>query len=232
MATTVKIRDYYKILIVGQPGKGKTYSFREMDKDKTGFINAESKPLPFEGAFKFHAKPKKFSGAMKAIEDYSKNKDIQVIVVDSLSAIFDMLLEEMRNNFRGFDVWDNYNRSVTKLMNLIKAVDKEMIITAHYEIINIEGEPEKRVKTKGKEWEGMIEREFTLVLYAESKFKDEKPEFFFRLVGEGMSTKCPPAIFGPDVYRVPNNAKLVLDKAVEFSKKSEVEVEKEDEIFS
>lgn len=229
---TVKVRDYYKILLVGQPGKGKTHSFRNMDRNKTGFINTENKPLTFEGAFRFHGKPRKFAGAMKAIEDYSKNDEIEVIVVDSLSAIFDMLLEEMRNNFRGFDVWDNYNRSITKLMNLLKSVEKEMIITAHYEIINVEGEPEKRVKTKGKEWEGMIEREFTIVLYADNKFKDEKPEYFFRLVGEGMSTKCPPAIFGSEVYKVPNDSKIVLDKVVEFSKKSEVEMEKEDEIFS
>lgn len=146
---TIKTRDYYKILIVGQPGKGKTYSFRNLDKNKTGFINAENKPLPFEGAFKFHGKPRRFSGAIRALEDYSKNPEIEVIVLDSLSAVFDMLLEEMRNNFRGFEVWDNYNRSVTKLMNLLKFIDKEIILTAHYEVINIEGEPEKRVKTKG-----------------------------------------------------------------------------------
>jgi hypothetical protein len=231
MATT-KTRDYYKILIVGQPGKGKTYSFRNLDKSKTGFINAENKPLPFEGAFKFHGKPRKFSGATRALEDYSKNPEIEVIVVDSLSAIFDMLLEEMRNNFRGFEVWDNYNRSVTKLMNLLKSIDKEIILTAHYEVINIEGESEKRVKTKGKEWEGMIEREFTMVLYADSKFKDEKPEYFFRLAGEGMSTKCPPQIFGQDVYRVANDARVVLDKVVEFAKKSETETSQEDEVFS
>src|SRR5688572_8227874 len=124
MATRVKQRDFYKILIVGQPGKGKTYSFRDLNKEKTGFVNTENKPVPFEGAFKYHAKPKRFSGALKAIEDYSKNPDIDVIVVDSLSAIFDMLLEEMRNNFKGFEVWDNYNRSVTRLMVLLKLVEK------------------------------------------------------------------------------------------------------------
>lgn len=224
MSTQTLSREYYKILLVGAPGKGKTYSFRKLDRIKTGFINAEGKPLPFEGAFKYHGKPTKFAGAIKALEDYSKIDEIEVIVVDSLSAIFDMLLEEMRNNFKGFEVWDNYNRSVTRLMNTIKAIKKEVILTAHYEVINIEGEPEKRVKTKGKEWEGMIEREFTVVLYADSKFKDDKPEYFFRRAGEGTSAKCPPAIFGEDVYRVPNDSAEVLQKIVEFSRKSEIQL--------
>jgi hypothetical protein len=232
MATSKLIRDFYKILLVGAPGKGKTYSFRKLNKEKTGFVNAENKPLSFEGTFKYHARPKKFAGAIKAIEDYASNSEIEVIVVDSLSAIFDMLIEEMRANFKGYDIWDNYNRSVTRLMNVIKGVQKEVILTAHYEIINIEGEPEKRVKTKGKEWEGMIEREFTVVLYADSKFKDDKPEYFFRLAAEGSSTKCPPGIFGEDVYKVPNDSAHVLSKVVEFARKSEVETADNAELFS
>lgn len=220
MATRT-IRDYYKVCMASQPGKGKTYSFRNMDPVTTGFINAENKPLPFEKSFKYHARPKKFSGVLQAIEDYNKNPEIHCIVLDSLSSAFDMLLEEMRANFRGFDVWDNYNRGITKLLNLVKSVEKEMFVTAHYEIVNIDGEPEKRVKTKGKEWEGVIEKEFTLVLYADNKFENEKPKYFFKLASEGTSAKCPPGIFGEGVYVVPNDSKIVLDKVIEFAKKSE-----------
>lgn len=215
------IRDYYKVCMASQPGKGKTYSFRNMDPVTTGFINAENKPLPFEKSFKHHARPKKFSGVLQAIEDYNKNPEITCTVLDSLSSAFDMLLEEMRANFRGFDVWDNYNRGITKLLNLIKSVEKEMFVTAHYEIVNIDGEPEKRVKTKGKEWEGVIEKEFTLVLYADNKFENEKPRYFFKLASEGTSAKCPPGIFGDGVYIIPNDSKIVLDKVIEFAKKSE-----------
>ena len=41
-------RDYYKVLLVGQSGRGKTFSFRNMNPDTTGFINVEDKPLPFK----------------------------------------------------------------------------------------------------------------------------------------------------------------------------------------
>lgn len=226
------IRDYHKICLVSSPGKGKTYSFRNMSETTTGFINAENKPLSIDNTFKYYAKPKKFAGAMKAIEDYAKNPEINCIVIDSMSEVFNMLLEEMRANFRGFDVWDNYNRGITKLMNLIKSVEKEMFLTAHYEFINVEGEPEKRIKTKGKEWEGMIEKEFTIVLYADSKFENEKPKYFFKLAAEGTSAKCPPKIFGEEVYKIPNDSQVVLEKVIEFAKRSERVIPSNDALFN
>lgn len=229
---TKTIRDYYKICLVSAPGKGKTYSFRNMDENTTGFINAENKPLPFEKNFKYHAKPKKFAGVLKAIEDYNKNPEITCIVLDSLSAVFEVLVDEMRANFRGFDVWDNYNRGVAKLMNLIKSVEKEMFLSAHYEVLSSEGEPEKRIKTKGKEWEGMIEKEFTLVLYSDSKFENERPKYFFKLAAEGTSARCPPGIFGEDVFKIPNDSKEVLEKVIEFAKRSERQVPDNEQIFN
>lgn len=36
--------------IVGEPGTGKTTSFRNMDPDSTYIINVQGKPLPFKGS--------------------------------------------------------------------------------------------------------------------------------------------------------------------------------------
>lgn len=228
------IRDFYKMLLVSQTGKGKTYSFRNMDRARTGFINAENKPLPFDGGpFKYHAKPKKFAGVMKAIIDYGNNPEIDVIVLDSLSEVFDLLVNEMRANFSGYDIWSNYNKQIGELLTLIKGIEKEMFITCHYEILNMEGEAEKRVKVKGKEWEGLVEKAFTVVLYAQEKWTNEKPDYFFKLAGEGMSTKCPPAIFGEGVYKIPNDSQVVLEKVVDFAKRSAtVKETTETEIFN
>jgi hypothetical protein len=211
-------RDYYKVLLVSQSGKGKTYSFRNMNQDTTGFINVENKPLPFKNNFKYHARPKKYAGVLKALEDYASNPDIEVIVIDSLSAVFEILIKEMRDNYSGWDVWGNYNKLIGEFLERIKNVQKEIFLTAHYEILNSEGEPEKRVKVKGKEHEGTIEKEFTMVLYADSKFTRGVPEYNFRLAQEGTSAKCPPEIFGPDIYSVPNDSKMVFDKIKEFTR--------------
>jgi hypothetical protein len=217
-------RDFYKILLVSQTGKGKTYSFRNMDPNTTGFINVENKPLPYKNNYKYHAKPKKFSGVRKALEDYSNNPDIDVIVIDSLSAVFELLIKEMRDNYSGWDVWNNYNKIIGEFLESVKNVEKEVFITAHYEILNTEGEAEKRVKVKGKEWEGVIEKEFTMVFYTDSKFTRGEPEYMFRLAQEGTSAKCPPEIFGNGVYTIPNDSKMVLDKIKEFVGEKKIEV--------
>lgn len=219
-----KRRDYYKVLLISQSGKGKTYSFLNMDRATTGYINGEDKPLPFDRAFKYHARPKKFGGVIKALDDYAANPEIKVIIIDGLTMIFDKLLEEMKTNFKGFDVWSNYNTQVAKLFNIIKAVEKEVIVTGHYEVLNIEGDPEKRLKVHGKEHEGRAESHFTIVFYAEMKFKDDKPEYYFRTAGEGMSAKCPPAIFGGAV-KLPNDSRAAIDKIIEFAEKSSVTIE-------
>jgi len=69
-----------------------------------------------------------------------------------------------------------------------------------------------------------IEKDFTMVLYAQDKWKDDKPEYFFRLAGQGTSAKCPHKIrvscFGEDVYSIPNDSKVILDKVIEFAEKS------------
>ena len=47
-------RDYYKVLLVSQSGKGKTYSAKNLNPETTGFINVENKPLSFKNSFKYH----------------------------------------------------------------------------------------------------------------------------------------------------------------------------------
>lgn len=207
---------YPKVLFVGQSGKGKTYSFRNMDSKTTGFVNVENKPLPFKSNFVFHGRPSKFEGVMKCLKDYGDNPDIKQIAFDSLSAAFEMLVFEAREKYSGWDVWNYYNKKVGEMLNLIKKIDKPVFITAHYELLNTEGEVEKRVKSKGKEWEGLIEKEFTIVLYAQDKYKGETPEYFFKLTGEGLSAKCPPDIFGAGVQKIDNDANMVLTKLKEF----------------
>lgn len=219
------VRDYYKILVISQSGKGKTYSLRNMDRSKTGYVNGENKPLPFDKPFKYHARPKKFAGIMKALEDFAKNPEIEVIIFDGFNMSLDNLLEEMRFNFKGYEIWSNFNIKVAELNNLIKKIDKEVVVMGHYEILNSEGDKEKRLKVHGKEHEGRIESHYTIVFYADGKIKDNKPDFYFVTTGEGLSAKCPPGIFGEDVFKIPNDMKEIVDKVVEFANKSAVAAE-------
>lgn len=217
--TTKPIRDFYKILLVSPPGKGKTFSFRNMDPDSFGLINIENKPLPFKNNLKHHVRPTTRVDAFNALVDMAKNPEIKVIGIDSFSAYLDIVLAEARQTQKGFDIWNFYNDQIAKFLELVKKVKKEVVLTAHYEIIGMEGSMEKRAKVKGKEWEGIVEKEFTIVLFGDNKFLENgKPEYFFKLVEEGTSAKCPPDIFGEGVYKIPNDVKLIVDKIHEFVK--------------
>lgn len=214
-------RDYYKILLVSQPGKGKTYSFRNMDPETTGFINVENKPLPFKNKFKYHVRPKNSMEVKAALREYAGNKEIESIVFDSLSTYFEMVLADARATKKGFDIWNYYNEEVAKFLNYIKSIPKEVFVTAHYEWVENEGgAKERRTKTKGKEWLGILEKEFTIVLFAERKndIENKKVEAWFDLALDDSSSKCPPDIFGQEVFQIPNDSKIVLDKILEFVK--------------
>jgi hypothetical protein len=211
--------DYYKILVVSLSGKGKTYSARNLDPETTGFLNIENKPLPFKNKFKHHERCKSLVDVKLNLRKFADNPDIKVIFFDSFSAYIEILLAESRKLKKGYEIWNYYNEEIGKMLNYIKDIEKEIIVTAHYEILDIEGDREKRVKVKGKEWEGLIEKEFTIVLYADRKLNEKKQtEAWFDLALEGSSCKCPPDVFGPNVTRIDNDAKFLVDKVVDFAR--------------
>jgi hypothetical protein len=211
-------RDYYKVLLVSQSGKGKTYSARNLDKETTGFINVENKPLPFRGNFKYHTRCTTYQEAWNALIEYAKNPDIKVIFFDSLSAYVDLVLFEARKTKKNFEIWNLYNDEIGKVLNMIKRVPKEVYVTAHYEILTPEGDPEKRVKVKGKEWEGVVEKEFTVVLYADRKLNEKKEtEAWFNGALEGSSAKCPPDLIKAG-YKFDNDCAYIQECIEEYVK--------------
>lgn len=141
---------HYKVLLVASSGSGKTTSAQNLERETTGFLNVENKPLPFKGDFKYHIVPKTINDINNTLIEWAKNPTITCIYIDSLSAIFDIVLTDSRARFKGFDTWNNYNQTIQTLINLIKLIPKEMFISAHYEILGIEGAQEKRVKVKGE----------------------------------------------------------------------------------
>jgi hypothetical protein len=112
-----------------------------------------------------------------------------------------------------------YNDEIGRFMTAMKWVPKEVFVTAHYEILNLEGAQEKRVKVKAKEWESVVEKEFTIVMFADKKFNEKgKPEYYYQLVGEGMSAKCPPDLFGQDTYSIPNDGNMIFNTILNYTK--------------
>ncbi len=213
----------YKVLLIGASGRGKTYSFRNMNRERTAFINVENKPLPFKGNFKNTAVPNKSGDVLAFLQQLNNREDIDCIIIDSFSAYIDMLMLEARATKVGWDIMNHYNENIGKFNDAVKKINKEVFVTAHWEVLTDEvgGTKERRCKVKGREFEGFVEKDYTIVLYAEAKvdFGEEKPKHFFRIYNDGTSSaKCPPDIFGTNTATIDNDSNLVLEKIREFIK--------------
>lgn len=208
----------YQFMIVGSPGRGKTYSFVNMDPKSCGFINMEGKPLPFINKFENYYCPNNWQDAYNKLIEYAKNDKITEVVFDSFSSYMDSILKTARETKKGFDIWNMYNEEIGKLMFIIKKYPKDIFLTAHYEWIQTEeGAIEKRIKVKGKEWEGMVEKEFTIVTYADVQIKDGKKYYNIKLNTDGKdSAKCPPIFMVNNQEIIPNDCNAFLQHVREI----------------
>lgn len=212
--------DFAKVLVIAPSGYGKTFLSKTADLDKTGYINAENKPLPFKGNFKFHGKPKTWAGFLKNLEDYGNNQEIDNIIIDSQSMALDTLHAEMKQNFKGFEVYGNYNTQVKRYLDLMKAINKDIIVLSHDESIVVDGYKQKRAKVHGKEFEGRLEAHYTIVLFGGKKLEDNKPRYFLKTFEEDTSSKVPESMFpgkdGSNLLEIANDAKYIFESLEKY----------------
>lgn len=207
-------RDPYQIAIVGSSGRGKTYSLRNVDQKTTGFINVENKPLPFIANFEHYSTPSNWKEAYTKLIEFAKNDKIKLVVFDSFSAYIDSVLKTCRETKKGFEVWNAYNEHIGQILSIIKRYPKDLVVTAHTELVETEeGVAEKRIATKGKEWKGLIEKEFTIINFAGVKAEGDKREYLLELNSDGTtSAKTPPFLAEQlGASRIPNDVHKLIE---------------------
>jgi hypothetical protein len=216
-------RTPYQFALVGTPGKGKTMSLRNMNPKTCGFINMEGKPLPFVNNFAHFSTPDNWQECYQKLIEYAKNDEITEVVLDSFSSFLDSLVKQARKDYKNFDIWNFYNERVGQLLYLIKRYPKDLIVTAHYEWVESgdSGAVEKRIAVKGKEWKGMVEKEFTIVNFADVKVIDGKRHYIMELNSDGKSSaKTPPMFLKKDEEQIDNDYNAFLLRVREVLNKS------------
>lgn len=203
--------DFGKVLVLAQSGYGKTYMFRNCDPETFGFINTERKPLPFKKVFKFHGKPISWNGFIQNLRDFADNPEIKTIGIDSQSMAFDLLYQECQKNFKGYDIFSTFNRRLVEYLDLLRDIEKDIIVTGHDEILLIEGFRQKRAKVHGKMYEGRIESYYAIVLYGEKEFKDNQARYFLKTMLPDTSTKVPPGMFDDPNFAIDNDAQMIFE---------------------
>ena len=210
------------IMIEGPSGRGKSFSLRNLPKKHTVIANHERKTLPFKGHKDLvQHRPMNVKDTFALMEKCITDPVCQIYVVESLSAFLDMLLAECRILKKGWDVFSLYNEKIYKFFELIRKFNdagKYVIVISHDDVITNEltGDTQVVAKVKGKEWQGVIEKEFDIVLHAEIEFDENKnPKYQFRTQTDGVvPAKAPFEMF--DSVMVDNDLFEILKKVKEY----------------
>ena len=217
--------------MLGPPGAGKSSALRSLARDMnehTLFINSERKAPPFPEEFKTQISPKTTREIFDAYEEMiatGKKNGIAVVALDSFSGFCEIALYEARLTFTQWDIWADYNEKIGKLMRLQKDLNDEgihSVMIAHDEILLDEnGSMSKvRAKVKGKEWEGLVEKEFNVCLWTEPVVSDLDPNKYnyMFLTNKYKNLPAKSAIELLDKY-IPNDIALVIKALDNYGKK-------------
>lgn len=208
------------IAIVGPSGSGKSTSLRNLDPASTAIADVERKGMPFRTTLA----PATFN----LIRDFKtwfaaqvKNPAIHIIVIDSMTALIDMLQTECEASYKGFDIWKYYNDGIAELCRLFKTSGKCVVITALDEIVqmpDLSGNmvTQRRIYVQGKEWANKgIESECLAVWtsHAKKAAKDStEMTYLFATQTDGMTKAKTPQFWGLNNPE-PNDLKAILTKA-------------------
>jgi Cdc6-like AAA superfamily ATPase len=154
-------------IIGGNSGTGKTSSLRHLGKE-TVVLNVERKMLPFADNGVTNIAIGNTPKLFEALNRLADNEEYRIIVIDSFSEWIDILLLECKQTLKGFDVWNEYNSKIQQLFTRLKTMkNKYVFLIGHTEILqNADGDQIFRIKVKGKENEGMIEKHATCVFFS------------------------------------------------------------------
>lgn len=228
--STSEVKLYPPVLIVGRSGTGKSTSIRNLPCDSTIIVNTEKKVLPFKSAknFKMQVSPKYFApmgwsplNPELALDSssfvYNWFRALQskadFLVLESWTSTTEMIDDWANKCFTGFDQWKNYNAAIMWLVHSMKQANKQLFVIGIEEWITMDdGTSERHLAVKGKQHRGMIEKEFSIVLWSDVKLHDGKPIFHFRTTTDGeRPCKAPHEMFN-DIL-IPNDL-LEVNKAI------------------
>ncbi len=209
------------IMVVGASGSGKSTSIESLPQDETtAIIETECKGLPFKNNFpkvSFVETREEFEAALAK---YKADPVVRVIVIDSISKHLERCLNFCRSTQKNYDIWTMYGRMGSALMASLHSKEKIIIAVSLDELVELESN-ETGVVTKtfrkmaatfmGKELQGKLDKEFTIVLHTVMKKNAQGLiEHFFLAKPDGLTTaKTPRAMFQGKLL-VANDLNLVV----------------------
>lgn len=227
-----------KILILGQPGTGKSTGMAKLNPAETFVICPDEKDLPFKGwktnyktvlndqgkvdlAQTNFYKTTKPSVVLTLLNKISTDlRHIKVVVLDTITL---MMIAEFMDKMKekGFE---KYGDMALDTYNILKAIDGlrddlTVIVIAHVEnAYDSDGVLRTSFMVPGGKLVGekiKVEGMFTVVLYSEVATKGDDREYYFVTQNNGKNTcKSPAGMF--DTLKIPNDYVYVIEQITKF----------------
>ena len=197
-----KLTSHYPVLLASETGSGKTFAFAQLsdaEKSRTVVFNFDNKAISEDDSqflYVYHSfdvediemVDKIEQGIMKS---FASDK-VDRILVDTFTLMTKLFNRWAANHFNGFDVWNAYNNSITRIIEAIKSCTltygKFSYVTAHYPPRVGHAPNSKRyVTTKGKEHTNVVEESFSTVV--ETIMEDREFKFVADVFDDSNTTK-------------------------------------------
>lgn len=216
------------ILILGEPGSGKSRGIINLDPTSTVLLKPNKKELPFKGAQNLFSPEKKNVVSCKTFPDVKKYLDlintkenIKTVIIEDLSHYFNERV--MRDaKIIGFAKWTEMALDVFN--SLIKAEDDlrddlNLIVIGHTDrSTDVQGNTVITLYTPGKLLENNIKipSYFTYILHTDVKEVNNKMEYSLLTNTDGTRVaKSPEGCL--EMYE-PNDYKVILEKIAKYQK--------------
>jgi len=227
-----------KILVLGEPGTGKSSSLETLDPKSTFIICSDEKALPFKGwktnyqtIIKENSKldlqntnfykttsPQYILALLNTVSNDLKH--IKTVILDTITS---MQIAEYMDKVRekGFE---KFNEMALDTYNILKSIDKlrpdlTVVVMAHVENnYDSDGVLRTSFKVPGGKLIGekiKVEGMFTTVLFTEVVMEQGVPNYYFITQNNGKNTcKSPKGMFSD--IRIPNDIRYVIEKMEEY----------------
>lgn len=213
--------------ILGDSGKGKTTSLRNLDPDETVIVNVSGKPLPFKGWKGDYTKGIKDGGnyvvtnnveKIKSILKYihAEREDIKTVVIDDMQYLQAFEYFKRRDE-KGFQRFNDIGGDLFETLNVARNLRDDLrVVTTFHPDEEGEGLDKKKVfKTIGKMVREKLTPEglYTVIFWADYDPQDD--EYYFATETDGSTpARAPMGMF--DEKRIPNDLDAALDKIDEY----------------
>lgn len=226
------------VAILGPSGLGKSASIENLPDETTLIFNTENKKLPFKKKFTYEERTdpddyRQLVGEVKLMGDVDRvekkglihkainSSKFETIVIDSFSS-WQETLEYFCRKYYGSAAnkhapYIQLNDETGRLLKAIKTQQSKIIFMTGIpeNVMDIDGVVAKRIKVIGKKWEGMIEKEFPIVLHCEAQKTSKGIDYCFATQTDGItSAKSPRGMFEDKL--IPNDLNYVVQKIKEY----------------